>query len=346
MSPATKGARKRKTAAASEPVRTPADGEIVEISLDDPVAVATIATEAELPVESPEAIESAVHELHRREENSSSEDPKPRPKKKRKVRTEEERALQRQIAQNQRLRHAELLKTWMPTQRGANITLRTRIGSQTVEGWFKRTFVRLSRMLYRIHTFPLQSIAPAVIALIEKEVLAAILKTEETLSRQIGQCEEMLERLGAQKAFYSKHFELEIIVSTKTAMALHAIYHRADELFLCIESLDFAGVLTDSQRQKQIGGIHAAIFRMAQSIERFHTGVYVRIAKAAPDLAEVDASEAAAEGRAVDLVANEAIETSPRPFPKGEGENPLEDMPLDPKPLSAGELRRMLPDLG
>jgi hypothetical protein len=105
-------------------------------------------------------------------------------------------------------------------------------------------------------------------------------------------------------------------------------------------------VLTESQRQKQIGGIHAAIFGMAQSIERFHTGVYVRIAKDTPDLAEVDASEAAAEGRAVDLVANEAIEPSPRPSPKEEGEDPLEDTPLDPKPFSAGELRRILPDLG
>lgn len=326
MSPATKGAKRKKKS--------------------DVVAAHEVVVEevAEIPPQGP-PVEETV-DLPPAEIVVANGERKTRPKKRRGVRTEEERALQRQIAQNQRLRHAELLKTWMPTQRGANITLRTRIGSQTVEGWFKRTFVRLSRMLYRIHTFPLQSIAPAVIARIEKEVLAAILKTEETLSQQIGQCEEMLERLGAQKAFYSKHFELEIIVSTKTAMALHAIYHRADELFLCIESLDFAGVLTDSQRQKQIGGIHAAIFRMAQSIERFHTGVYVRIAKAAPDLAEVDASEAAAEGSAVDLVANEAIETSSRPSPKGEGEDPLENTPLDPKPFNAGALRRMLPDLG
>ena len=298
MSPATKGAGKGTT-----------DRELVEARLDGPIAVETLAVEAESAVEMPESvIESAVPGPPRLVETSPSDAPKLHPKKNRKVRTEEERALQRQVAQSQRLRHEELLRTWMPTQRGANITLRTRIGSQTVEGWFKRTFVRLSRMLYRIHTFPLQSIAPAVIARIEKEVLAAIVKTEEAISQQIGQCEEMFERLGAQKAFYSKHFELEIIVSTKTAMALHAIYHRADELFLCIESLDFAGVLTDSQRQKQIGGIHAAIFGLAQSIERFHTGVYVRIAKATPDLAEVDASEAAAEGRAVDLVANEALD--------------------------------------
>jgi len=33
----------------------------------------------------------------------------------------------------------------------------------------------------------------------------------------------LLERLGAKKAFYAKHFELEIIVSTKTAMALHRV---------------------------------------------------------------------------------------------------------------------------
>src|SRR5260370_39965862 len=115
-------------------------------------------------------------------------------------------------------------------------------------------------------------------------------------------------------------------------MALHASYHRADQLFLCIESLEFAGVLTDSQRQKQIGGIHAAIFGLTQSIERFHTGVYVRIAKAAPDLAEVDASEAAAEGRAVDLLANEAIE-------------PWDEPPSDPRPFSAGRYRRLLPAL-
>ena len=261
----------------------------------------------------------------------------------RKVRTEADREQQRRLAQEQRNRHDELMKSWVPLQRGANITLTTRIGSQTVEGWFKRTFVRLSRMLYRIHTFPLQQIAPSVIGRIEKEVLASIAKTEAMLSRELARCEETLERLGAKKAFYSKHFELEIIVSTKTAMTLHAIYQRADELFLCIESLDFAGVLTAAERERQIGAIHAAIFGLSQSIERFHAGVFVRIARATPDVAEVDAAAAAQSGNAVDRVANVAIAEPDSP-PEGndvvlQANAEEEQSGPDPKPLSVREWR-------
>lgn len=223
------------------------------------------------------------------------------PKRRRKVRTEQDRAQQRRVATVQRQRHEELLREWMPSQRGANMALATRIGSQTVEGWFKRTFVRLSRMLYRIHTFPMQQLPPEAIATIEREVLAAIGKAETALSGQLGRCEETLERVGGRRAFYAKHFELEIIVSTKTAMALHAVYHRADELMLLIESLDFAGLLTDAQRRKQIGAMHAAIFGLAQSIERLHRGLYVRVAKAVAEVAEIDAVDAVAAGGPVDL---------------------------------------------
>jgi len=218
-----------------------------------------------------------------------------------KVRSDAGREQQRRVATAQRQRHEELIKTWMPTQRGANMTLTTRIGSQTVEGWFKRTFVRLSRMLYRIHTFPMQRLTPEAIARLEKEVLGAIGKAEMAISQQLAQCEGMLERVDGRKAFYAKHFELEVIVSTKTAMALHALYHRADELMLVIESLDFAGILTEAQRRKQIGAIHAAIFGLGQSIERLHRGLYVRAAQAVRDMPEVDAVIAAAAGGPVDL---------------------------------------------
>lgn len=234
------------------------------------------------------------------------------PKRWRKVRTEQDRAQQRRVATVQRQRHEELLREWMPSQRGANMALATRIGSQTVEGWFKRTFVRLSRMLYRIHTFPMQQLPPEAIATIEREVLAAIGKAETALSGQLGRCEETLERVGGRRAFYAKHFELEIIVSTKTAMALHAVYHRADELMLLIESLDFAGLLTDAQRRKQIGAMHAAIFGLAQSIERLHRGLYVRVAKAVAEVPEVDAVDAVAAGGPVDL------DVSPSPEPASE----------------------------
>lgn len=226
----------------------------------------------------------------------------------RKVRTEAERLLQRRVAKDQRARHGELVKTFMLNQRGANMKLPTRIGSQTVEGWFKRTYIRLSRMLYRIHTFPLVHIAPDVIRRVEKEVLAAIAATETKISHQLAQCDEMLEKVGASRAFYSKHYELEVIVSTKTAMALHAIYHRADELYLRMESLDFAGLLTDMQRQKQIGTIHNAIFSLADTIDRFHTGLFVRVAQAIPQTAEVDPVAAAAAGTPVDLPEESAAE--------------------------------------
>ncbi len=227
----------------------------------------------------------------------------------RKVRTEAERLLQRRVAKDQRARHGELVKTFMLNQRGANMKLSTRIGSQTVEGWFKRTYIRLSRMLYRIHTFPLVHIAPDVIRRVEKEVLAAIAATETKISHQLAQCDEMLEKVGASRAFYSKHYELEVIVSTKTAMALHAIYHRADELYLRMESLDFAGLLTDAQRQKQIGTIHNAIFSLADTIDRFHTGLFVRVAQAIPQTAEVDPVAAAAAGTPVDLPEESAAQT-------------------------------------
>lgn len=197
---------------------------------------------------------------------------------------------QRRAASAQRQRHEELVSNWMPSQRGANVTLTTRIGSQTVEGWFKRTFVRLARMLYRIHTFPTQQVAPEVIGKIDAEVMVAIGRAQTALEQRQVQCEEMLEQLSAQRAFYSKHFELEVIVTTKTAVALHGVYHCADQLMLLVESLDFAGLLTDGQRRKQIGAIHAAIFGLAESIERLHRGLYVRIAKAA---AEEKASEPA-----------------------------------------------------
>ena len=221
--------------------------------------------------------------------------------KPRKVRSEADREQQRRVATAQRLRHDELVRTWMPSQRGANMALATRIGSQTVEGWFKRTFVRLSRMLYRIHTFPMHQVAPEAIARLEAEVLGVIGKGEGALSQQAGRCEEMLERVGGRKAFFSKHFELEIIISTKTAMALHAVYHRADEVMLLVESLDFAGILTEQQRRKQIGTIHASIFSLAQSIERLHRGLYVRAAKAFTEVGETDAVAAAAAGGPVDL---------------------------------------------
>ena len=227
----------------------------------------------------------------------------------RKVRNEADRLLQRRVAKDQRARHGELVKTFMLNQRGANMKLPTRIGSQTVEGWFKRTYIRLSRMLYRIHTFPLVHIAPDVIRRVEKEVLAAIAATETKISHQLGQCDEMLEKVGASRAFYSKHYELEVIVSTKTAMALHAIYHRADELYLRMESLDFAGLLTDAQRQKQIDTIHYAIFSLAGTIDRFHTGLFVRVAQAIPHTAEVDPLAAAAAGRPVDMPEESAAQT-------------------------------------
>ena len=59
------------------------------------------------------------------------------------------------------------------------------------------------------------------------------------------------------------------------------------------------------------------------------------------------------EGRAVDLVANEALDSRLRgddevtPGDGGKEEGGLqEEAPLDPRPFSAEELRRMLPDPG
>ena len=258
------------------------------------------------PDETPEALAPLLPHDDAQQSNSPKGETAPerrraaKVKKVRKVRSDSERAQQRQVARDQRKRHAELVKTWMPVQRGANMTLATRIGSQAVESWFKRTFVRLSRMLYRIHSFPLQHIAPEVIRRIESEITNAIGRTEGKISQLIAHSDRMLERVGARPAYYSKHFELEIVVSTKTAMALHAVYHRADELHLRVESLDFAGLLTEAQRQKHIGAIHAAIFGLAQSIERFHAGLFVRVAQAAPETAEIDAAAAARIGKPVD----------------------------------------------
>src|ERR1700687_4849384 len=237
------------------------------------------------PDETPEALAPLLPHDDAQQSNSPKGETAPErrraatAKKVRKVRSDWERGHQRQVARDQRKPHAELVKTWMPVQRGANMTLATRIGSQAVESWFKRTFVRLSRMLYRIHSFPLQHIAPEVIRRIESEITNAIGRTEGKISQLIAHSDRML--------------ELEIVVSTKTAMALHAVYHRADELHLRVESLDFAGLLTEAQRQKHIGAIHAAIFGLAQSIERFHAGLFVRVAQAAPETAEIDAAAAA-----------------------------------------------------
>ena len=74
-----------------------------------------------------------------------------------------------------------------------------------------------------------------------------------------------------------------------------------------IESLDFAGILTEAQRRKQIGTIHAAIFGLGQSIERLHRGLYVRAAKLVTELAEVDVVVAVAAGGPVDLDPNTAL---------------------------------------
>ena len=294
-----------------------AEAEAVAAEISPPAATDDQALDESPPVpvvaqpldDSPPAPESA---LPAEPESPAPETAPKRPAKahrSRKVRNEADRLLQRRVAKDQRARHGELVKTFMLNQRGANMKLPTRIGSQIVEGWFKRTYIRLSRMLYRIHTFPLVHIAPDVIRRVEKEVLAAIAATETKISHQLGQCDEMLEKVGASRAFYSKHYELEVIVSTKTAMALHAIYHRADELYLRMESLDFAGLLTDAQRQKQIDTIHYAIFSLAGTIDRFHTGLFVRVAQAIPHTAEVDPLAAAAAGRPVDMPEESAAQT-------------------------------------
>jgi len=215
---------------------------------------------------------------------------------------EHERQMHREVAKGQRARNKELIREFLPNQRGAVMLLDTRLGSITVEGWFKRTYVRATRLLYRIHTFPLKNIGPEYIQEIERNILKTIMKTEAALSADIAKFDAMLLAVTPQLATYQRFYEEKIPVSTKAAMTLHAVYQKADEVHRRIETADLVGVLDDKTRRKAIGNTHRAIFGLITSIERYHTGLYIRVMQSAPEVAEVDASEAIATGKPVDRV--------------------------------------------
>lgn len=223
-----------------------------------------------------------------------------KPKKTAEQRREAERQHGRQVAKLQRQRSKELLKEFVPNQRGAVMVLQTRLGSTTVEGWFKRKFVLATRQMYRIRRFPLTNISPDVIQRLEREILNAISATEARLSKEIAAFDQMIAKSGSQLAQYHKFYELDIAVSTKGAMGLHAVYQKADELHRRVETADLLGLLDDSNRKKAISKLHGAVFGLVETIDRFHQGLFVRVEQALPDAAEIDSTEAAASGKPVD----------------------------------------------
>lgn len=232
-----------------------------------------------------------------------------------KAKLEHERQQHRAIAKSQRQRNKELIKEFLPNQRGAVMLVRIKIGSREVEGWFKRKYVRAARQLYRIHTFPLTNISPEVIQRLEREILNAIAMTESKLSKEIAQYEKLLSSVSAPPAVYQNWYELEMPVSTKAAMNLCSVFQKADELHRLVQNADLVGLLDDKTLKKAIGRIHGAIFGLDETVDRFHSGLYIRVQQATPDSAEVDSSAAVAAGGPIDRVEDAPAGAVPPPPP-------------------------------
>ncbi|MCA2999403.1 MAG: hypothetical protein ING66_13415 [Rhodocyclaceae bacterium] len=186
----------------------------------------------------------------------------------------------RQRAKAQRQQHNKLAETWMPQQRGAVITLDVNLGSESVESWFKRTYLRHARALQRISTF-----VPGIGTQVTYEMVTAVreaaskaITTETRKLQAISlRLEHAVNSVCTHKAHYINTFKPKqpIYVSTKAAVDLFELYKAADASFLSLKSMEFNGLITTKKYEQESKTIRAAVFYACDSIYRQLTRLYI-----------------------------------------------------------------------
>lgn len=190
------------------------------------------------------------------------------------------KAQKRERAKAQRKQHNALVEKWMPAQRGAVIVLDVSLGSESVESWFKRTYLRHARALQRINNFPPGNdtqVTYDMITAVRTAASKAIADETRKVQAISQRLEHTVNEVCAHKAHYVNAFvpKQPIYISTKAAIELFELYKSADAAFLALKTLELNSLITEKKYGEEARQIRLSVFKACDSIYRNLTRLYI-----------------------------------------------------------------------